>query len=122
LCKKGDKPAGTRAEEIAAASYRWWNGSNPNFGPQFDTIFFRYIAILTKRDHNKTYWKWASAAAQDAKNNAHDKQHPTLYLRFWDGSSVTAPQHLVLGMHYGQIQTHSAPVALFAWLSAFPLP
>ena len=80
------------------------------------------MEILAAFDHSALWWNWASNAAQDAIANAHDTKHADLYLKFWDGSQVTAPQHQVLQMRYGQIQTHSAPVALFAWLAAFPAP
>ena len=122
LCKKGEKLACGQAELIARAMYDRTNGADPNFGPQFDTIFFRYLVQLANFDHNALWWNWASLAAQDAIRNAHDTKHPTLYLKFWDGTPVTAPQHQTLQMKYGQIQTHSAPVALFAWLAAFPAP
>ena len=122
LCQKGEKTACSQAELIARFSYDHWNGGDPNFGPQFDTIFFRYLVQLSAFDHSPLWWNWASRAAQDAIANAHDTKHPDLYLKFWDGTQVTAPQHQVLQMRYGQIQTHSAPVALFAWLAAFPAP
>jgi Glycosyl hydrolase family 76 len=122
LCVKGEKNACQQAEVIARAMFDRTNGDPPNFGPQFDTIFFRYIAQLARLDHNRLWWQWANRAAHNAIANAHDSQHPTLYLKFWDGSPVTAAKHRVLQMNYGQIQTDSSAVALFAWLAAFPSP
>src|SRR2546423_6414702 len=122
LCSKGEKDACSQAELIARAMFDRTNGAPPNFGPQFDTIFFRFLVQLAKHDHNVLWWQWASNAAQQAIANAHDTKHPTLYLKFWDGTSATALQHQVLQMQYGQIQTHAAAVALFAWLAAFPRP
>ena len=119
LCRKGDQGACERAEEIADSSRSWWPDTLPNFAPQYDTIFFRYLIQLAAYDHNPQWWDWARQNADAARRNARDN---SLYLRFWDGSSVTAGQHASLQMRYGQIQTHGAAVALFAWLGAVQRP
>src|SRR5436305_1698981 len=119
LCRKGDRNACSRAEEIAGAARSWWPDALPNFGPQFDTIFFRYVIQLGQYDGNPRWWDWARQNADAAVRHA---LAGNLYLKFWDGSSVTASQHSSLLMRYGQIQTHSAAVELFSWLAAVPRP
>jgi Glycosyl hydrolase family 76 len=119
LCHKGDQNACARAEEIGASARQWWPAALPDFGPQFDTIFFRYVVQLGAYDGDPQWWDWARQNADAAIRHA---KVGDLYLKFWDGSSVTARQHSSLQMRYGQIQTHGAAVSLFAWLAAVKRP
>ncbi len=119
LCRTGDSTACRRAEGIGASARDWWPHTLPNFAPQMDTILFRYLVQLGAQDHNPAWWDWARRNADAAISHARVGR---LYLKFWDGSSVTAGQHSSLQMRYGQIQTHSAAVALFAWLAAVKRP
>ena len=119
LCRRGDATACRHAEGIAASARDWWPGTLPNFAPQYDTILFRYLVQLSAYDGNPRWWDWARQNADAAIRHGRVGR---LYLRFWDGSSVTAAQHSSLLMRSGQIQTHSAAVALFAWLAAAKRP
>ena len=116
LCRSGDAAACANAERLAGAARTWW-GDKCDFGPQFDTILFRYMVQLSAYDKDPRWWDWAKHNGDRALRNA---DAGGLYLKFWDGSPPL--QHISVISHYGQIQTHSATVALFAWLAAVPRP
>ena len=119
LCQAGEAPACTKVERLAQAAWDWWGGGQgPNFAPQFDTIFFRYLIQLSAHDRNPKWRAWAERAASSAYRNA--RVAGDLYLRFWDGTAATAHHDGAGQFRYGMIQTHAAPVALFAWLAAVP--
>ena len=116
LCKKGDKVSCARMERLAGAARTWW-GENVDFGPQFDTIMFRFLVQLSAYDRDPRWWDWAKHNGDRALRNA---EAGGLLLKFWDGSGALAHQAVI--SHYGQIQTHTATVALFGWLAAVPRP
>ena len=120
LCRKGDKDACAKAEQLAAAAYRHWNGGSPDKSPQFDTILFRYVIQLAGHDRNATWWDWAHRVAKQAERKARTKGG--LYLRFWDGSRPNSHGDGAGRFKQGMVQTHAATVALFAWLGAVERP
>jgi Glycosyl hydrolase family 76 len=121
LCRRGDRGACTRAEQLAAtAAARWEDG--PYTGPQFDAILLRYLIRLSDRDGDPRWYDWAQRAAADAAKTVRDDG---LYMRFWDGSKTTAHGHGWRGQQQfapGQLHTHASTVSLFAWLAAVDRP
>ena len=116
LQKAHDAGACARAESLAETSLGRF-GSYVNQGPQFDTIMFRFLVQLSAYDRDPRWWDWAKHNGDRALRNA---EAGGLLLKFWDGSGTLAHQAVI--SHYGEIQTHTATVALFAWLAAVPRP
>src|SRR5207237_6018551 len=116
LCRAGDRAACAKAERIAGACRQWW-GNDVDFGPQFDTIMFRFMVQLSQYDKDPRWWDWAKHNGDRALHNA---EAGGLYLKFWDGSPPL--KHRAVISNFGQIQTHGATIAMFAWLAAIPRP
>ncbi len=116
LCRAGDASACAKAERIAGYSRLWW-GENVDFGPQFDTIMMRWMVQLSAYDRDPRWWDWAKHNGDRALRNA---DAGGLWLKFWDGSGPLS--HISVISHYGEIQTHGATTALYAWLAAVPRP
>jgi hypothetical protein len=119
LCREGSKDSCKEAERLARAAYRRWGPRHRYHAPQFDTILFRYLLRLGDFDGDATWYRWAQAAADDALENA--REHG-LFLKFWDGTAITAHGHGEGQFTYGRLCTHAGTVSLFAWLAAMPPP
>jgi uncharacterized protein YyaL (SSP411 family) len=121
LCRRGDRAACSRAEQLASAAAAHWEGG-PYHGPQFDAILFRNLIRLSDRDGDPRWYDWAQRAAADAAANA--REHG-LYLRFWDGTRSAAHGHGSRARQqfaHGMLQIHASTVSLFAWLAAVDRP
>jgi len=115
ICQKAhDAGACARAESLAETSLGRF-GSYVNQGPQFDTIYLRWMLELYRADHDRRWYDLAYDNAARALRKARDSRG--LFMRAWDGGSITSHQ-----AKPGQLQTHAATVALFAWLAAAPVP
>jgi hypothetical protein len=115
LCRKAnDAHACDRAHTLAEASLQRF-GDYVNQGPQFDTIYLRWMLELYQRDGDSRWYDLAHRNGMRALGSARDSRG--LYMRAWDGGPIIAHQAVP-----GMIQTHSATVALFAWLGAAPVP
>ena len=57
LCRRGNNAACDQAELIGRASYDRFGPGDPDsaYGPQFDTVFFRYMLQLSQRDHDRLW-------------------------------------------------------------------
>jgi hypothetical protein len=109
-----DKRACARAEELAEASLSWF-GEDVDHGPQFDTIYLRWMLELSARDGDPRWYALAYRNANRALQNARDGHG--VFTRAWDGGSITRHD-----ARPGMIQTHAASVSLLAWLAAAPVP
>ena len=115
LCRKaGDTAACARAEFVATESLQRF-GQDVNHGPQFDTIYLRWMLDYYRATGDARWYNLAHHNGLRALHNARGKHG--LFLRAWNGSSIT---------HYqaqpNMLQTHAAAIALFAWLGATPVP
>ena len=115
LCRKaGDTAACARAEFVATESLQRF-GQDVNHGPQFDTIYLRWMLDYYRATGDARWYNLAYHNGLRALQNARGKHG--LFLRAWNGSSIT---------HYqaqpNMLQTHAAAIALFAWLGATPVP
>ena len=119
LCREGSKESCKEARRVARASYRRWGPRHRYHAPQFDTVLFRYLLRLGDYDREPRWYRWAQAAAADALKNG--REHG-LFLRFWDGTSITAHGGGEGQFTYGRLCTHGGAVSLFAWLAAIPPP
>lgn len=119
LCREGTKSSCSAAEQLARSSYRRWGRKRRYNAPQFDTVLFRYLLRLGDYDGQTRWFRWARTAARDAFANA--REHG-LFLKVWDGTSITSKGHGEGQFTYGRLSTHAGTVSLFAWLAAMPPP
>jgi hypothetical protein len=113
LCRVAqDAHACGRAEELAENSLTRF-GADVNHGPQYDTIYMRWMLELYRHDHDSRWYALVRRNALRAAANARDSRG--LYMRAWSGGSARAAAP-------GLLQTHAATVSLFAWLAAAPVP
>jgi hypothetical protein len=110
LCQSGQQAACARAKELAEASWQRFE-ARLEMGPQFDTIYLHWMLVYATQTGDPRWPALAKEMAAQAHSNALDGQG--LYLRAWDGSSIT--QHEA---RPNMIQTDAATLELFAWLSA----
>jgi Glycosyl hydrolase family 76 len=110
LCRAGQQTACTRARELAHASWQRFE-ARLEMGPQFDTIYLHWMLVYATQTGDARWPALAREMAARAHSNALDSRG--LYLRAWDGSSIT--QHEA---EPNMIQTDAATLELFAWLSA----
>jgi hypothetical protein len=110
LCQAGQRTACTRARELADASWQRFE-ARLEMGPQFDTIYLHWMLVYATQTGDARWPALAREMAARAHSNARDSRG--LYLRAWDGSSIT--QHEA---EPNMIQTDAATLELFAWLSA----
>jgi hypothetical protein len=110
LCQAGQQAACPRARELADASWQRFE-ARLEMGPQFDTIYLHWMLVYSTQTGDR---RWPALARQMAAR-AHSKALDSrgLYLRAWDGSSIT--QHEA---QPNMIQTDAATLELFAWLAA----
>jgi hypothetical protein len=114
LCRAGKGGACSRAEQLAERSYDRF-GVDLNHGPQYDTIYLRWMLELSRRDGDSRWYALAVRNAKRALDNARDSRG--IFVRAWDGGSIAKHQG-----RPGMIRTHAAGVALLAWLAATPEP
>ena len=119
LCREGSKRSCKAAEQVARSAHRRWGTGHRYHAPQFDAILFRYLLRLGDYDGQKRWYRWAQAAAADALANS--REHG-LFLKVWDGSSITSHGNGEGQFTYGRLCTHAGTVSLFAWLAAIPPP
>lgn len=108
LCERGVLSACGRARQLADASFQRFQ-DRLNMGPQFDTIYLHWMLAYEKQT-GETRWG-ALAKQMAARAQAHARDARGLYLRAWDGTSITAHQ----GAH-DMLQTDAATLELYAWL------
>jgi hypothetical protein len=80
-------------------------------GPQFDTIYLHWMLVYATQTGDARWPALAREMAARARSNALDGRG--LYLRAWDGSSITQQE-----AQPNMLQTDAATLELFAWLSA----
>jgi hypothetical protein len=115
ICRAAnDATACARAETLAEAALNRF-GEDVNHGPQYDTIYLRWMLDLSAHDQDSRWYALAYRNAHRALDNARDSHG--IFTRAWDGWSITQHQS-----RPGMVQTHAASVALLAWLAAAPLP
>ena len=115
ICRAAhDAHACARAEALAEASLSRF-GEDVNHGPQYDTIYLRWMLDLSTHDHDSRWYALAYRNAHRALDNARDGHG--IFTKAWDGGSITQHQS-----RPGMIQTHAASVSLLAWLAVAPVP
>jgi hypothetical protein len=119
LCREGSRRSCERVERLARVTYRRFGARHRYHAPQFDAILFRYLLRLADYDGDARWYRWAQAAAADARRNA--REHG-LYLKFWDGTPTAEHGDGKGQFSYGMLCTHAGTVSLFAWLAAMPPP
>jgi hypothetical protein len=110
LCQLGQQTACPRAKDLANASWQRFE-ARLEMGPQYDTIYLHWMLVYSTQTGDPRWPALAREMAARAHSNALDSHG--LYLRAWDGSSIT--QHEA---QPNMIQTDAATLELFAWLSA----
>lgn len=114
LCRAGVQTACARAVELANAAWLRF-GPALNMGPQFDSIYLHWMLVYASQTGDQRWRALAEANAARAQQNALTSSG--LYLRAWDGTSITS--------HEAQprmLQTDAATLSLFAWLAAISEP
>jgi hypothetical protein len=109
LCEMGETTACARARQLADASWARFQ-NRLNMGPQFDTIYLHWMLVYARQTGDGRWPALAREMAIQAETHAVDGAG--LYLRAWDGGSITAHQ-----ARPGMLQTESATLELFAWLA-----
>jgi uncharacterized protein YyaL (SSP411 family) len=113
LCQTGQQAACARAKQLANACWQRFE-ARLEMGPQYDTIYLHWMLIYSHQTGDNRWPVLAKQMAAKAQAHALDT-HRGLYLRAWDGSSIT--QHEA---RPNMLQTDAATVELFAWLAATP--
>jgi hypothetical protein len=111
LCQAGQHAACARARALADACWQRFE-ARLNMGPQYDTIYLHWMLAYASQTGDSRWPMLAKQMAAEAQAHALDK-HRGLYLRAWDGSSITEHE-----ARPNMIQTDAATVELFAWLAA----
>jgi len=115
ICRvANDQAACDKTEQLAQSALQWF-GEDLNHGPQYDTIYLRWMLDLSRQDGDPRWYGLAYHNAKRVLANARDSRG--LFLRAWDGGSIT--KH---GARAGMIQAHGASASLLAWLAATPAP
>jgi hypothetical protein len=110
LCQLGQQAACARAKALADASWRRFE-ARLEMGPQFDTIYLHWMLVYSSQTGDARWPALAKQMAARARADALDSRG--LYLRAWDGSSITHHE-----AQPNMLQTDAATLELFAWLSA----
>ena len=114
LCRVAhDAHACARMSQLADASLERF-GTEVNHGPQYDSIYLRWMLELYEHDGDARWFALARHNGLRALAGARDGSG--LFMRAWDGG----PAHSA--SYPGLLQTHAATVSLFAWLAAAPVP
>ena len=109
LCETGVSGECGRAVELADASAARFS-DRLNMGPQFDTIYLHWMLVYGTQTGDTRWRGLAEEMAANAQANARNAQG--LYLRAWDGTSITGHQ-----AQPNMLQTDAATLELFAWLA-----
>ncbi len=109
LCEVGLKEACGRARQLADASFQRFQ-DRLNMGPQFDTIYLHWMLVYGGQTGDTRWETLAKEMAVRAGEHARDGRG--LYLRAWDGTSITAHQGAP-----NMLQTDAATLELYAWLA-----
>jgi uncharacterized protein YyaL (SSP411 family) len=110
LCHStGDQALCTKAEVLADRTVKRFPALT--MGPQYDAMYVRALLELHRLDGNRRWYDVAAAATDRAMANA--RAANGLYLRTWDGSSITT-----IGTRPGKLQTHAATTSVIAWMAA----
>ena len=109
LCETGDQVACGRARELASASWQRFQ-DRLNMGPQFDTIYLRWMLAYGAQTGDGRWLGLAQEMAADAQTQARDARG--LYLRAWDGTPITEHQ-----ARPNMLQSDAATLELFASLA-----
>jgi hypothetical protein len=109
LCETGIPEACVRARELADASAQRFS-DRLTMGPQFDTIYLHWMLAYGAQTGDPRWRALAEEMAASARTHARDARG--LYLRAWDGSSITAHQAVP-----NMLQSDAATLELFAWLA-----
>jgi hypothetical protein len=97
---------------MAAAANRF---RTLTMGPQYDALYIRSVLEVYRIDHNPRWYRIATDTATRAL--AHAAAPSGLYLRTWDGKSITS-----IGAPADKLQTHAATTSVLAWLAAAKPP
>jgi Glycosyl hydrolase family 76 len=110
LCQAGQQEACARAKELAASCWQRFE-ERLNMGPQYDTIYLHWMLVYGAQTGDRGWLALARRKAAEAQAHALNVQNG-LYLRAWDGSSITAHE-----ARPNMLQTDAATVELMAWLA-----
>jgi hypothetical protein len=110
LCQAGRSDACARAKELAASCWQRFE-ERLNMGPQYDAIYLHWMLVYGAQTGDRGWLALARRKAAEAQAHALDG-HNDLYLRAWDGSSITAHE-----ARPNMLQTDAATVELMAWLA-----
>jgi hypothetical protein len=109
LCEVGVTGACERAAQLADASAERFS-NRLTMGPQFDTIYLHWMLAYGGQAGETRWQALAEEMAGDAQDHARNSH--ALYLRAWDGTSITEHQ-----AQPNMLQTDAATLELFAWLA-----
>jgi len=109
LCEMGQQASCVRARELADACWQRFS-ERLNMGPQFDTIYLHWMLVYASQTGDARWRGLAARMAARAQANALTAQD--VYLRAWDGGSITAHQ-----ARPNMLQTDAATLELFAWFA-----
>jgi len=112
LCEAGATNACARARQLADAAWQRFE-ARLEMGPQFDTIYLHWMLVYSAQTGDSRWPALARQMAAKAQANALDGRG--LYLRAWDGSSITAHE-----AEPNMLRTDAATLELFAWLASTP--
>ena len=112
LCQLAPQPNSycTQARQLADAAQQRF-ADRLNMGPQFDTIYLRWMEEYGNQTGDRRWAALATRMADRAQANATDPS-TGLYERAWDGSDMAAHQ-----ADPNMLRTDAATVELFAWLA-----
>jgi hypothetical protein len=110
LCETGQASACARARELADACWQRFQ-ERIAMGPQFDAIYLHWMLVYASQTGDGRWLALAARTAMRARANA--ASGPDLYLRAWDGGSITGHQ-----ARPNMLQSDAATLELFAWLAA----
>jgi hypothetical protein len=111
LCETGQQAACARARQLANAAWQRFQ-ARLEMGPQFDTIYLHWMLVYAAQTGDGRWPALAKQMAARAQAKARDGRG--LYLRAWDGTSITAHE-----ARPNMLQTDAATLELFGWLGAF---
>jgi hypothetical protein len=114
LCHSGLGPSYcTRAEQLADRTARRF--PKLTMGPQYDSMYIRSLLELYRLDGKRRWYDIAAAATDRAMAMA--REPSGLYMRTWDGRSISS-----IGTPTGKLQTHAATTSVIAWMAAAKPP
>ncbi|HEY2630970.1 MAG TPA: glycoside hydrolase family 76 protein [Solirubrobacteraceae bacterium] len=108
LCEAGVSSTCVHAKQLADASFQRF-ADRLNMGPQFDTIYLHWMLVYGEQTGDTRWLVLAREMA--ARAQTHARNATGLYLRAWDGTSMSAHQTLP-----NMLQTDAATLELYAWL------